>query len=205
MLPGDPARADTVATIAALDEAVGRILDKLEQNGLAKNTIVFFFADNGAHPENRSENGVLRDYKWSHFEGGTRVPFLAAYPGVFPEGLEYAHPVSTLDIFPTVTALASVTPPPELDGVNLTPFLSGEKKDPPHASLFFNTTNHGAIRQAQWKLVLSPDGRSELFDLENDMEEKHNLASVDPVRVKSLEKSWEAWKEQMPKPVKKTK
>ena len=56
--PGDSARADTVATITALDEAVGRILDKLQQTGLAKNTIVFFFADNGAHPENRSQNKI---------------------------------------------------------------------------------------------------------------------------------------------------
>jgi arylsulfatase A-like enzyme len=85
--PGDTARADTVATIAALDEAVGRILDALEKNDLYKDTVIFFFGDNEAHPENRSENGALRDCKRSHFEGGIRVPFFAAYPGVLPAGL----------------------------------------------------------------------------------------------------------------------
>lgn len=198
--PGDTARADTTATIAALDQAVGRVLDKLEQSGLAKNTIVFFFADNGAHPENRSENGVLRDYKWSHFEGGIRVPFLAAYPGVFPAGLEYSNPVSTLDVFPTVTALAGITPPASLDGVNLTPFLKGEDKAPPHANLFFHTTKHGAVRQAQWKLVLAQDGRSELFDLAKDAEEKHDISSREPDRVKLLAKTWQDWKARMANP-----
>ena len=203
--PGDTARADTVATITALDDAVGRILDKLHQTGLAKNTIVFFFADNGAHPENRSENGTLRDYKWSHFEGGIRVPFLATYPGVFPAGLEYTKPVSTLDIFPTVASLTGTTPPSNLDGVNLTPFLNGEKNGSPHETLFFNTTKHGAIRQGQWKLVLAPNGPSALFDLEKDTEEKHNLASVEPDRVKSLEETWQTWRAKMPTPPLKSK
>ncbi|MEI7775112.1 MAG: sulfatase-like hydrolase/transferase [Verrucomicrobiota bacterium] len=203
--PGDSARADTVATITALDEAVGRILDKLHQTGLAKNTIVFFFGDNGAHPENRSDNGALRDYKWSHFEGGIRVPFLAAYPGVFPAGLEYAKPVSTLDIFPTVASLTGTTPPSNLDGVNLTPFLNGEKSESPHETLFFNTTKHGAIRQGQWKLVMVPSGPSALFDLEKDAEEKHDLASAEPTRVKLLEESWQTWRAQMPPPAMKSK
>jgi arylsulfatase A-like enzyme len=203
--PGDSARADTVATITALDEAVGRILDKLHQTGLAKNTIVFFFGDNGAHPENRSENGALRDYKWSHFEGGIRVPFLAAYPSVFPAGLEYAKPVSTLDIFPTVASLTGTTPPSNLDGVNLTPFLNGEKNESPHETLFFNTTKHGAIRQGRWKLVLVANGPSALFDLEKDTEEKHDLASVEPARVQLLEETWQTWRVQMPTPAMKSK
>ena len=194
--PGDTARADTVATIAALDEAVGRILDALEKTDLARDTLIFFFGDNGAHPENRSENGVLRDYKWSHFEGGIRVPFFAAYPGVLPEGLEYAHPVSTLDIFPTVVALTGVTPPKRLDGVNLTPFLKGEKKESPHDVLYFHTTNHGAILKGRWKLVVAPDGASEMFDLTEDPGEKRNLSSIKPSLSKQLAEQWSAWKAQ---------
>lgn len=119
--PNDKARADTVATIVALDEAVGRILDKLKSTGLDQKTIVFFTADNGAHPENRSENLPLRDYKWTLYEGGIRVPFFGVYPGVFPAGLEYHEPVSTLDIFPTCAALCGAKAPSNLDGVDLTP------------------------------------------------------------------------------------
>lgn len=198
LFPGDTARADTVATIDALDGAVGRILDKLEQSGLAKDTVIFFFADNGAHPENRSENGALRDYKWSHFEGGIRVPFLAAYPGVFPAGLEYSNPVSTLDIFPTVAALAGVPAPANLDGVNLTPFLKGESKGSPHASLFFHTTTHGAVLQHPWKLVVAPDRSVQLFNLADDIGEKLNLARAEAERANGLEEEWKKWRAQMP-------
>lgn len=205
--PGDTARAETVATIAALDEAVGRILDKLKQAGLDQKTIIFFFSDNGAHPENRSENGVLRDYKWSHFEGGFRVPFLAAYPGVFPAGVEYTKPVSTLDIFPTVTALTGVKPPSNLDGMDLTPYLRGEKTTPPHDALYFSTMKDWAIRQDQWKVVSETDerklasesrGKLLLFNLASDLEEKHDLAATEPDRVKELTQKWQAWNAQMP-------
>jgi arylsulfatase A-like enzyme len=199
LFPGDTARADTVATIDALDEAVGRILDKLEQSGLAKDTVIFFFADNGAHPENRSENGVLRDYKWSHFEGGIRVPFLAAYPGVFPAGLEYSNPVSTLDIFPTVAALAGVSAPANLDGVNLTPFLKGESKELPHESLFFHTTTHGAVLQHPWKLVVATDQSVQLFNLAEDIGEKFNLVGAEADRASRLGEEWKKWRAQMPK------
>ena len=198
--PGDSARADTVACITALDQGVGRILDKLKQTALDKNTVVFLFSDNGGHPENRSENGVLRYYKWSHFEGGIRVPFLAAYPGVFPAGLEYSKPVSTLDIFPTVTAIAGAKPPANLDGINLAPFLTGEKNGAPHEALFFKTTKHGAVRQDQWKLVLEPNGTAQLFDLANDLEEKHDIAALQPERAKQLKEKWKAWNAQMPPP-----
>jgi arylsulfatase A-like enzyme len=198
--PGDTARADTVATIAALDEAVGRILDKLQQSGLDRKTIVFFFGDNGGHPENRSESVPLRDYKWSLYEGGIRVPFLASYPGVFPAGLTFAHPVSTLDIFPTVTALTGTTPPANLDGVNLSPFLTGQKTTAPHDALFFSINGLGAIRSDRWKLVLATDGTPELFDLSRDLAEKNNLAPVQSDRVKVLREKWQAWHSRLPAP-----
>ena len=198
--PGDTARADTVATIAALDEAVGRILDKLQQSGLDRKTIVFFFGDNGGHPENRSESVPLRDYKWSLYEGGIRVPFLASYPGVFPAGLTFAHPVSTLDIFPTVAALTGTTPPANLDGVNLAPFLTGQKTTAPHDALFFSINGLGAIRSDRWKLVLATDGTPELFDLSRDLAEKNNLAPAQPDRVKALREKWQAWHSRLPAP-----
>ncbi len=199
--PGDTARADTVATIAALDEAVGRILDKLDQAGLDRRTIVFFFADNGGHPENRSENLPLRDYKWTVYEGGIRVPFLAAYPGVFPAGLTYEHPVSSLDIFPTCAALTGAKPPPNLDGVDLTPYVKGERTTPPHDVLFFSQNGMGAVRQGQWKLVLPTDGGApQVFDLTKDVEEQHDLAPQEPTRVKELTEKWQAWHREMPPP-----
>ena len=196
--PGDSARADTVATINALDQGIGRILDKLKQTGLDKNTILFLFADNGGHPENRSENLPLRDYKWSVYEGGIRVPFLAAYPGVFPAGLTFTNPVISMDIFPTVMALTGVKPPAGLDGVNLTPFLRGEKTAPPHDALFFSFAGKKAVRQGQWKLVMDRDDVPHLYDLAKDIEEKHDLASTETNLVKELTEKWNSWNAQMP-------
>ena len=198
LFPGDTARADTVATIEALDQAVGRILDQLKQTGLDRKTIVFFFSDNGGHPENRSESLPLRDYKWSLYEGGIRVPFLAAYPGVFPAGREFADPVSTLDIFATCAALTGCEAPAKLDGVNLTPYLRGEKTTPPHAALYFSISGLGAVRQGPWKLVLDRSGTPELFDLSQDLEERKNLAAVQTERVQELTAQWKAWHAQMP-------
>ncbi len=198
--PGDSARADTVATIVALDQAVGRILDKLKQTGLDKNTMIFFFADNGAHPENRSENLPLRDYKWTVYEGGIRVPFFAVYPGVFPAGLVFSNAVSTLDIFPTVAALTGVQPPNGLDGVNLTPYLKGEKSTLPHDVLFFNQDGMGAVRQGPWKLVLPVAGAAQLFNLSKDVKERNDLAVEESARVEALRTQWQAWHAQMPAP-----
>lgn len=203
--PNDSARADAVACIYALDQAVGRILDKLKTTGLDKHTIIFFFGDNGGHPENRSENLPLRDYKWTVYEGGVRTPFFAVYPGVFPSGLDYKQPVSTLDIFPTCVALTGATAPANLDGVNLTPFLNGENKKAPHKALFYALGGFGGIRQDNWKLVLTPEGKCELFDLLKDVEEKNDLAPFQSVLINELTGKWKAWFAQMPvnrKPIK---
>lgn len=201
--PGDPARANIVATIVALDQAVGRILDKLKQAGVDQNTIVFFTGDNGGHPENRSENSPLRDYKWTLYEGGVRVPFFAVYPGVFPAGLEFRHPVSTLDVFPTIAALTGAKTPGNLDGVNLTPYLTGILDQAPHAELYFGIKSHGAtyqgaLRQGDWKLVLTNGAKQELYNLSDDIGEKHDLASVETALVGELSQKWKAWHAQMP-------
>ncbi len=201
LFPGDTARADTVATITALDQAVGRILDKLKQDGLERKTIVFFFADNGAHPENRSENLPLRDYKWTVYEGGIRVPFLAMYPGVFPAGLTFSKAVSTLDIFPTCAALAGIKAPAGLDGVDLTSYLKGETTDAPHEALFFSQGGMAAVRQGSWKLVMTGP-TSQLFDLSKDIEEKNDLAATEAVRVEELTEKWKVWNAQMSKQAK---
>ena len=196
--PGDKARADTVATIFALDQAVGRILDKLKQTGLDQNTIVFFFGDNGGHPENRSENLPLRDYKWKLYEGGIRVPFIAAFPGVFPAGLDFKSPVVTMDIFATCAALAGVKMPDKSDGVNLTPYLNGEKTTAPHESLFFAIGGIGAVRKGPWKLVLPLGKDPQLFDVEKDVGETQDLAANHKEKINELHEQWKAWFAQMP-------
>ena len=191
--PGDTARADTVATIVALDEAVGRILDSLKAAGLEQDTLVFFFADNGGHPEVRSENTPLRDYKWNLFEGGIRVPFLARYPAKWPAGRTFAHPVSSLDILPTCLAAAAIPAPAGLDGVDLTPFLGMLTSPAPHEALFFAIAKQAAVRSGKWKYVRDQQGRQHLFDLEADVGETKDLASSEPAKLKELAGLWEEW------------
>ena len=194
--PGDTARADTVATIVALDQAVGRILGALKENGVERKTVIFFFSDNGGHPENRSENLPLRDYKWTVYEGGMHVPFFAVYPA----GLKFKHPVSSLDIFPTCAALAGAKVPANLDGIDLTPYLKGEKSTPPHDALYFGLKSGGflgAVREEDWKLILNNGTDAQLFDISKDLEEKNNLAAKEPARVEEMTKKWKAWFAQM--------
>jgi arylsulfatase A-like enzyme len=191
--PGDTARADTVATIVALDEAVGRILDQLKSANLEDDTLVFFFGDNGGHPEVRSENTPLRDYKWNLFEGGIRVPFLARYPAKWAAGRDFTHPVSSLDILPTCLAAAGVPAPAGLDGVDLTPFLRGEKPEAPHDHLYFSIAKQAAVRAGKWKYVRDQQGGLHLFDVEADVGETKNLAASEPARLKELADRWEAW------------
>jgi len=191
--PGDTARADTVATIVALDEAVGRILDQLKASGLEQDTLVFFFGDNGGHPELRSENTPLRDYKWNLFEGGIRVPFLARYPAKWPAGRDFTQPVSALDILPTCLVAAGMPAPAGLDGVDLTPFLRGEKPEAPHDHLYFSIAKQAAVRGGKWKYVRDQQGGQHLFDLEADVGESKNLAATEPARLKELVDRWEAW------------
>ena len=191
--PGDTARADTVATIVALDEAVGRILDQLKASGLEQDTLVFFFADNGGHPEVRSENLPLRDYKWNLFEGGIRVPFLARYPAKWPAGRAFTHPVSSLDILPTCLAAAGIAVPTGLDGVDLTPFLSTPTSSAPHENLFFAIAKQAAVRAGKWKYVREQQGGQHLFDVEADVGETKDLASSEPAKLKELANRWEAW------------
>lgn len=196
--PGDTARADTVATITALDQAVGRILDKLRQTGLDRRTMVVFFSDNGGHPELRSENLPLRDYKWTVYEGGIRVPFVMSCPGVLPAGLTYDHPVSTLDLLPTCAAMAGIPAPPGIDGVDLTPHLLGRQTAPPHKSLFFRQDGVGAIRQGDWKLIIPQGTAPSLFDLVHDAGERRDLAAAEPARVQEMLGTWQDWNDRMP-------
>ena len=147
----------------------------------------------GGHPELRSENLPLRDYKWNLYEGGIRVPFLARYPAKWPAGRAFAPPVSSLDILPTCLAAAGMPAPTGLDGVDLTPYVRDGLKTPPHADLFFAIAKQAAVRSGKWKYVRDQQGGQHLFDLDADVGETKDLASSEPDKLKELASRWEAW------------
>lgn len=203
----DERRRIYCAMVAVLDEGVGELLDLLDELDLADNTMIFFLSDNGGPtPSNASNNSPLRGIKSTVFEGGFRVPFAARWPGVFPAGLVYGEPVSSLDIFATAAAALDLKIDPErpLDGVNLVPYLNGEKSGAPHPRIYMRMFDRGAfaMREADNKIVNPPNVEStRLFNLREDISESNNLASQKPELVESMLETYGEWNEQLIEPI----
>jgi arylsulfatase A-like enzyme len=205
----DPRRRTYAAMQSALDDAVGSVLGKIRELRQEENTLIFFFSDNGGPTAgNTSSNGPLRGFKAQTWEGGIRIPFMVQWKGRLPAGRVDDRPVIQLDIHPTALAAAGIALRPEwkLDGVNLLPFLTGEKAGAPHEALFWRFGSQVAVRMGDWKLVKGAgmpgiameSGKSsiagaELHNLATDIGEKQNLADREPEKVKQLAAAWEAW------------
>lgn len=193
------------AMVSAVDDGVGEILDQLDALNLAENTLVVFLSDNGG-PEhvNASDNGPLRGKKGDVFEGGIRVPFAMRYPKTIPAGLRYDHPVISLDIFASIVAenegKISLTHP--IDGVNLLPFLSGQKIDAPHDALFWRKFDQQrmAIRAGEDKWI-SMKGKSQLYRLNEDIGESTNLAKESSPTLQELQDKHFRWTEGLKDPI----
>lgn len=181
-----------VAMVANLDDAVGRVLGKLEVEGLADDTLIFFLSDNGGPTrELTSSNAPLREGKGRVYEGGLRVPYLARWKAGWPQGKVDSRVVNALDIVPTALAAAEVSAPEDLDGVDLTPYLTGEVNEDPHDLLFWRYTQRIALRRGDWKAVGLYDAERgahdlELYNLAADLGETTDLAAREPERLEAL-------------------
>jgi len=201
----DPLRKTYAAMVSAVDDGVGRVLDKLDELKLSENTLVFFLSDNGGASNNGSINTPLRDRKGSIYEGGMRVPFAFRWTGKVPAGIDYDYPVSSLDILATMVQLTGVKIAPErpLDGVDLMPFVTGKDKGRPHESLFWLKwdAGQGAARVADDKLVvLEKENSTSMYQLSKDIGEKTDVAEFHPEQVSRLNKAFEAWKRELIEP-----
>ena len=123
------------------------------------------------------------------------------WPGVIKPGMVYRNPVSSLDLFPTVSAAAGINLPNklQLDGVDLMPYLSGSSTTMPHETLFWSSGPNKAVRFGNWKLIIVGEHKF-LFDLKNDIGETKNLVKQYPEMVQKLENSLNQWQEQMKPP-----
>lgn len=207
----------------AMDEAVGKVLDKLQAEKLDEDTLIFFLSDNGGPVMrgttiNGSRNTPLRGSKRTTLEGGIRVPFVVRWKGTLPAGEVHNQPVIQLDILPTALAAAGVEVKADwkLDGVNLLPYLSGKKKGKPHETLYWRLGEQMACRQGDWKLVRydpaadEVDRKSErksgatptrLYHLAQDIGETNDLAAKEPKKVKELEAVWQKWNAELARPL----
>ena len=195
----DPKRRTYAAMVSAVDDGVGRVLAELKKNNVEENTLIFFLSDNGGPTtKNASNNDPLRGNKGDAWEGGFRVPFAAKWPNGIPEGMTYDHPVISLDILATIAALTAAPIKPErpLDGVNLIPFLTSNKKRAPHEAIFLRKHDSGihAVRSGDHKLVAFTKNQFvSLHNLRTDLSEAHNIAPNHPEIQKELENKYTAW------------
>jgi arylsulfatase A-like enzyme len=206
----DATRRTYAAMLDAMDQAVGKVMEKLRAENLEGDTLIFFISDNGGPTMpgttiNGSINTPLRGSKRTTLEGGIRVPFLVSWKGRLPAGKTYEKPVIQLDIHATALASAGVEVQPEwkLDGVNLGPFLTGESsRSQPHEALYWRFGEQMAIRRGDWKLVrYDPNvegakGRAteaKLYNLADDIGEATDLAAKMPDKVKELQAEWDKW------------
>ncbi|MBU6178048.1 MAG: sulfatase-like hydrolase/transferase [Verrucomicrobia bacterium] len=191
-------RRQALAMIAAMDDGIGQIRDKLKEMGQERNTLIFFIGDNGA-PLGEAWDGSINlpmvGQKGMLAEGGIRVPFIGAWPGRWPAGTTYDQPVINLDVAATVMAAAGLPRDPTLDGVNLSPFVTGENKSAPHDSLYWRWASQAAVLEMPYKLIKLGGRPPLLFDLSVPEGENldRNLASRHPGVVARLEQRLRAW------------
>ena len=190
--------------IEALDQSVGRIVAKLEELGLAEDTVIVLTGDNGGDYDDTTAG--LRDRKGFSHEGGVREPLIAKWPGRIEAGSRCDEPVIGMDFYPTFLEMAGLPTKTDecLDGVSIWPLLKDGNSELKREKLYWHyphyhrTKPYGAIRNGDWKLIeFFEDGELELFNLKMDPFEKKNLASEDPKKAAMLLEQLKKWREEV--------
>ncbi|GEP98752.1 arylsulfatase [Chitinophaga cymbidii] len=194
------------AMITQLDKDIGRIISKLKEDGLDRNTLIIFTSDNGANPgfaKFFSSNGAFRGHKTTLYEGGIRAPLIACWPGMIKAGQVSEHVTAGWDMLPALCEAAGVQPPAGIDGISFYPTFTGRSGQARHPYLYWeyytynynwnkpdsqlprNWLDSRAVRFGDWKAVVksSPRGENaavELYDLQSDPSETTNVAAQHP-------------------------
>ena len=190
--PTPEAHAQFAAMITRLDTQVGEIMQLLEEQGLAENTVLIFTSDNGPHeeggadPEYFNHDGMFRGLKRSTHEGGIRIPFIVRWPGHIKAGSESDQPFAFYDLMPTFCEMAGCESAAG-DGISILPTLTGKGVQRQHDHLYweFHETDMIGVRWGNWKLVVK-SGKSSLYNLANDPHEDNDLAAQNPDIVRHL-------------------
>lgn len=207
----DKTRRTYAAMMLAMDDAIGVVRAQLAATGQEENTLITFISDNGGPTMNGvtvngSVNTPLRGSKRTTLEGGIRVPFVVCWPRKVKPGSVYENPVIQLDLTATALAAAGAETQANADGVDLIPFLSGEKTTRPHDALYWRFGQQNAIRMGDFKLVTydtnvdtnAGDRKAgvtgpRLYNLKEDLGESNDLAASMPEKVAELKAKWDAW------------
>lgn len=191
----DHRRKCYLASITCMDDAIGEVLDLLDEYEVSENTIVIFFSDNGGG--GGSDNHPLRGGKGWMYEGGIRVPCLVRFPTRIEAGQTSNEFVTSMEWFPTLVNLAGAQTPKDLvlDGFDMLPVLTGEQ-DSSRESMFWQRRADKAARIGNWKWVDSSRG-SGLFRLDTDIGEQTDLSEQFPEKLAEMKRRFEEWLESM--------
>lgn len=200
------------AMVESVDESVGRIMAKLDELGLADDTVIFFMSDNGGvHISKITSNAPLRAGKGTMYEGGIREPMIVRWPGKIKPGSRCEEPVVSTDFFPTILDMAGIRMKPDQapDGLSLMPLLT-QTGSLPRDTIYWHyphyhpggTSPAGAIRCGDWKLIeYFEDGHVELYDLKNDLSETTDLAAQMPDKAEQLRAMLAEWRKSVDAPM----
>ncbi|MDF1862525.1 MAG: sulfatase, partial [Verrucomicrobiales bacterium] len=209
--PNDEQRSPTYAAmVQSLDDNVGKMLDALDRLGIADNTIIVFFSDNGGNMYNEvdgttpTSNRPLRGGKANNWDGGVRVPAVIVWPGTVKAGTRNDSLITSTDFYPTLLEMKGMKPSPDqqFDGVSIVPALKGETQERgPIFTFFPHSTNvpdtlppSASVYEDNWKLLrLLHNGENgahddRLFNLTEDIGERNNVAAGNPDRAASMAK-----------------
>ena len=185
-----------VAMITRMDRDIGHLIDVVSQRGMSERTLIIFTSDNGPHQEGGADpaffrsSGGMRGIKRDLYEGGIRVPMVARWTGTIPAGRVSYHEWAHWDMLPTLSEIAGAKTPEEIDGMSMARALRGDQQLG-HDFMYWEFHERGfqqAVRMGYWKAVRLKNGAPlELYDLPNDPNEQHDVASINPDVVTKIE------------------
>ncbi len=199
-------RAHYLGQVHYMDQEIGKLLDFLEDNEILDETLIFFISDNGGSTPIYANNAPLKGSKYSLYEGGIRVQLLVSYPKKYAKAKVYNNMVSAMDILPSICKETGITIPNHIDGIDITPILTGEDTKIEHPILFWDTGHEMAARTGDWKLrkafnaehakyeMIDLELGEYLYDLKKDIGETKNIIKNRPELLDSLEKAYTSWR-----------
>ncbi|RZN91579.1 MAG: hypothetical protein EVB10_02375, partial [Verrucomicrobiaceae bacterium] len=199
-------RKDYASMVLTMDREIGNILNTLDDPAkdgsvsLTDNTLVIFINDNGGANNIGADNTPLRNFKGSIFEGGTRVPMIIAGAGL-PANSTYHSPIHSIDILPTCLEAAGGSPPAEIDGISLLPYLDSTIPGIPHEVITIRNDTKVSVRKGDWKLAKNASNSPFLlFNLSEDPKESTDLAEINPEIVADLLNAFTTFETTIDKP-----
>ncbi|MEP2775876.1 MAG: sulfatase-like hydrolase/transferase [Luteolibacter sp.] len=229
-IPDPYGRKLYLAHLEQMDTMIGKVLDALEEQGIAENTIVFFSSDNGGSDQSYANNGDLNAYKYCLMDGGIKVPMVMSWPAKFPKNKQIEATVTHRDLFASLSEVTGIAPKKPLDGKSLLPLIDGSVSELHDGEALYwdsgDKEKNWVARQGNWMLVyrekpkdykayeldenglVKPEFRKvpiasgmQLYDLEADPGETQNLTDQYPERVAQMEKLYTAWRAEMADPI----